>query len=156
MRLASRPARMKTHNLLLSLFLISCGVDSDDETDSPLDINPSAGVTVSINFNAPPALVMVREGVNGPWRAAVQRSLTSYETNVRRPYTVMGVCDDGVVSSIQLEARTPSDERTINFSCVSWVETPPHGIFGSMVQPGAVTVDGVRRFSPASSRAGPS
>jgi hypothetical protein len=146
MQLAYRLPRMKKLHLAFSLFLISCGVESD-ETDSPVDINPAAVVTVSINFNAPPALVMVREGVNGPWRAAFQRSATSYETNVRRPYTVMGVCDDGFTSAVNLDSRTPQDDPNLTFTCISQFVPPPHRVLGTMVQPGGVTLNGSRRSS---------
>lgn len=90
---------------------------------------------------------MVREGVNGAWRAATPRSATHFEARVNQAYSVMGVCDDDFVSFVSVESRTPAEDPNFNLACTFSFTTPPHRVLGSMVQPGSAVLNGARRSS---------
>lgn len=140
---------MKTRYLASVLFLCAC-VDPDPNDPGPWpgpDPNDPEAATISVVFDTPPEMVMVREGANGAWRAATPLTYTTFEAKVRQPYTIMGVCLEGTASLVTLDARSLEDTRLVNISCRYTFAVPPHRVSGSMVQPGVVVFNGGRKIS---------
>jgi hypothetical protein len=119
--------------LLSSNLLAACA--GDDTTTTP----PTLPI---ITFDQAPALVMIREGVDGPWQPPTMKSPTFYEAEVSGPYVVTAVCEDPTTGRVRTQqvARVPADTTTLTLSCATAPSEPAieHMITGHMVQAGLV------------------
>lgn len=124
---------------LLSCSIAACGDNIDVDGDAPLPVE----VTVKITADVAPALVVIREGLQGPWRAANSLTTTTFEAEVTQFYTVLAVCPEALGAGVQVSSRALRDDAKIVISCALPPDT--FTVTGTMAQPGMVTLDGVRR-----------
>jgi hypothetical protein len=105
-----------------------------------------SGSTIHIHMDGAPAQVMVRDGVDAPWQAAMIKSSTSFEATIHGPYLVSVVCKNlravAVAGHHTQEwqtwqaARTPEDSTDLVAPCIAPSEV--HGVIGHMVQAGTL------------------
>ncbi len=126
--------------------------DSESAYEESIGLPPPQGALVptaiAIQTDAPPHMVMVREGVNGAWRPAQRLKATTYEAFVSGPYTVMVMCPLELGLSTVFISQTLQDELLAQTYCN--YEDYPYAVSGTMVQPGVLALgDNMRlSFSP--------
>jgi hypothetical protein len=128
---------MRPTTILVPLLFTSwlTGCDGDD---------PGTGgdpVTITITADKAPALVAVRDGLDGTWQPATMKSPTTFEAVVHGPYMITVVCEDiaaGDFTTLQV-ARTPDDEGDDTFQC-DFSFPAAHEITGRMVQAGRIQI----------------
>lgn len=116
--------------------------------EETLAINPLTRITISADVA--PALVAVREGVNGPWRTPTQVTPQTFHARVLGPFTVLAVCPDPVSPFfVQMFSRTPQDGPLVEVFCGFPDPGQDRQVSGSMVQPGSISFND-RRVSSTS------
>jgi hypothetical protein len=128
------------------LAVLACGGSSphvpapDAARDAPPD-TPTPTTTVTIDTLGEPDLIAFRDG-DGPWQA-LPISGGIYTIEVRNPYVVAVVCDDGAgfVELFQM-ARSPDDFPRLQTSCVEAARgpSPVATVTGTMAQAGNVAL----------------
>lgn len=106
---------------------------------------PHAPVQVTIETNAPPALLMFRDEASPRWQAMASDGVHTFELTVTDPYRVVVVCtrpaSPDMLASVQAIqfARTPDDAPSIAMDC-SYTSRPftAHGV---LTEPGTVTLE---------------
>lgn len=150
-----RPVMKAQYFALLSLTacLDSQGsvAESPDEAqgsivEEALAVAPISRITISAD--APPALIVFREGANGSWRPATQVTPQTFHARVRGAFTVLAVCPDLEFPRTQLISRVPAD-GVVEVFCTFPDAGPEHQVVGSMVEPGSVSFASSRRTSAA-------
>jgi hypothetical protein len=93
---------------------------------------------ITIETGELPALIVYREEATPDWKTPASPSTGRYEFEVAGPYRVTVVCagPDRDVGVVQF-ARTPDDERSIEYLCGDPPASPFH-VRGQMLQPGIV------------------
>lgn len=146
---------MKSHTIAFALLSLTACLDTQDPA-APSGDEPSRAIVeeaiglpplrqITISADTPPALLLYREGSNGPWRSATQVTPQTFRARVRGPFTVLAVCPDLQFPFTQLISRTPED-GSVDVLCLFPDFSQVRQVAGSMVQPGSVSV-GERRVS---------
>lgn len=106
---------------------------------------PHAPVQVTIETNAPPALLMFRDEASPTWQTMASDDIHTFELTVTVPYRVVVVCirpgSPDMLASVQVIqfARTPDDEPSIAADCS--YTTRPFTARGVLTEPGVVTLE---------------
>jgi len=128
--------------ILIPLFMSNFVAGCDDGEP------PAEPVKIAIAADKAPALVAFRDGLDGEWQTATQKSPTSYEAEVHGPYVLTVACEDlaaGKFTTWQM-ARTPDDDRAVTLRC-DFAAPSTHAVTGHMVQAGVVQLGGERDTS---------
>src|SRR5262245_23661493 len=128
---------MRISSLVLPLLMMSMVGACTDDTPR----------VIHFSVRQPPELVAFREG-SGAWRPATTMSSTSFEAEVRGPYTLLVVCAEqipkvGDVDTFAWETwqigRTLDDSLELPELCTTSPDN--HVITGHMAQAGRVELD---------------
>lgn len=120
-----------------------------DEDEGPPDppLPPPVWARVGVQTEVEPALVMMRVGNAGEWKAMEQLSATRFQATPNQVYTVAVVClraDGDAITTMRSDVPTRAP-IVLHLSCAE--EAKPFMVRGTMVQPGSVSLDGARASS---------